>query len=139
MCHSRGVTNCLTSFSLPQSDEKVAIFRILAAILHLGNICFTGDTVSGGHRCKHSCTLYLLTSCSPTSPPSAPPPVHHLCLQKGGQDAVRVSAVEHLQSVGNLLGIPAKDLEVSVTNKVTFTRGELFYTPLTVDQALDTR
>lgn len=52
---------------------------------------------------------------------------------------MRVNVVEHLQSVANLLGVAAKDLEVSVTNKVTFTRGELFYTPLTVDQALDTR
>ena len=60
-------------------------------------------------------------------------------LQKGGQDAVRVNAPEHMQSVANLLGVAAKDLEVSVTNKVTFTRGELFCTPLTVDQALDTR
>ena len=73
----------------------------------------------------------------------APPPLPLLpCpspLQKGGQDAVRVNAPEHLQSVANLLGVAAKDLEVSVTNKVTFTRGELFCTPLTVDQALDTR
>lgn len=67
--------------------------------------------------------------------PSSPAPP----LQKSGQDAVRVNAPEHLQSVANLLGVVAKDLEVSVTNKVTFTRGELFYTPLTVDQALDTR
>ena len=50
-----------------------------------------------------------------------------------------MNAAGHLQSVANLLGVAAKDLEVSVTNKVTFTRGELFYTPLTVDQALDTR
>ena len=69
---------------------------------------------------------------------TAPPPLP-LPLQKGGQDAVRVNAPEHMQSVANLLGVAAKDLEVSVTNKVTFTRGELFCTPLTVDQALDTR
>ena len=50
-----------------------------------------------------------------------------------------MNAPEHMQSVANLLGVAAKDLEVSVTNKVTFTRGELFCTPLTVDQALDTR
>lgn len=116
------------------------------------------ETLLVTHTCTHAfeVAVVAIIRLAPFATSSATPTVHphYLCvaqttlhcnpplafpLQKGGQDTVRVSAAGHLQSVANLLGVAGKDLEVSVTNKVTFTRGELFYTPLTVDQALDTR
>lgn len=72
------------SCSLPQNDEKVAIFRILAAILHLGNICFSGDTVSNTHTHTHAfeVAVVAIIRLAPFATSSATPTVHphYLCV-----------------------------------------------------------
>jgi myosin-15 len=83
-------------------EEKDAIFRILATVLHLGNLCFSMEV-------------------------------------RSGQDASVVDSENELQAVSALLMVPSDSFRLSLTHKLTETRGERFRTPLNIERALDTR
>ena len=62
------------------------------------------------------------------------------CLvQFNGQDRVTFCSLDGVQRVADLLLIELNQLKTQLMYKVTLTRGEYFHTPLSLDQALDTR
>eukprot|EP00118_Oscarella_pearsei_P012382 m.90917 g.90917 ORF g.90917 m.90917 type:complete len:2332 (+) comp36671_c0_seq1:91-7086(+) len=83
-------------------SEKDAIFRILSAVLHLGNVCFE-------------------------------------IAVENGQDASLIQNDDELRAVSALLMGPADGFRLSLTHKLTETRGERFRSPFSIEQALDTR
>lgn len=48
-------------------------------------------------------------------------------------------ALNHFRFVAHLLQVESDGLMRSLTSRITETRSEILYTPLTIDQALDTR
>eukprot|EP00117_Sycon_ciliatum_P037453 scpid4622/ scgid28017/ Unconventional myosin-XV; Unconventional myosin-15 len=65
--------------------------------------------------------------------------IGNLTFSKGGNDGCQVDNGDELAAVGALLGCAGEGVGVSLTNKVTVTRGEQFKTPLKPAQALDAR
>lgn len=61
------------------------------------------------------------------------------CIQKSGQDASVIDSENELRAVSALLMGPADGFRLSLTHKLTKTRGERFRTPLNIERALDTR
>lgn len=84
-------------------NEREGIVRVLAAVLHLGNVYF--------HRRQ----------------------LRH------GQEGVEVGSDAEIKWAAHLLQIPSEGLLRSLTSRITETRSERLYTPLSIDQALDAR
>ena len=83
--------------------EQEGIVRVLASILHLGNVYF--------HRRQ----------------------LRH------GQEGVEIGSDAEIKWAAHLLQIPSEGILRSLTSRITETRAERLYTPLTIDQALDAR
>ncbi|XP_070500351.1 unconventional myosin-XV [Chironomus tepperi] len=84
-------------------NEREGIVRVLAAVLHLGNIYF--------HRRQ----------------------------LKHGSEAVELGSTAEVKWAAHLLQVPSDGLMRSLTSRITETRSEILHTPLSIDQALDTR
>ncbi|XP_075156063.1 unconventional myosin 10A isoform X1 [Haematobia irritans] len=83
--------------------EREGIIRVLASVLHLGNVYF--------HRRQ----------------------LRH------GQEGVEVGSDAEIKWAAHLLHISAEGLHRSLTSRITEARSERLHTPLSIDQALDSR
>ena len=105
------------------------MFKILASILHLGNVLFDTTTVSSPHPL--SLNVHDVIYCNYND--------IVCCTQVNGQDGVTLSSEEGVKTVADLLLVELDQLKTQLMYKVTLTRGEYFHTPLSLDQALETR
>lgn len=83
--------------------EREGIIRVLASVLHLGNVYF--------HRRQ----------------------LRH------GQEGVEVGSEAEIKWAAHLLHISAEGLHRALTSRITEARSERLHTPLSIDQALDSR
>ena len=109
------------------SEDKAIIFKVLASILHLGNICFKKK--SG--KSTESPFLYRHQSQGRQKDNSV--------RQNADDGAVELASTAEIKWVAYLLGLSDAGLSKVLTFKTTTTSSDKVYTPYNIDQALDTR
>ena len=110
------------------SEDKTIIFKILASILHLGNICFKRKsgkgTTDGPLLIRHQ---------------SHGKHRDNSAKQNSDDGAVELASTAEIKWVAYLLGLSEGGLSKVLTFKTTATCSEKVYSPYNIDQALDTR
>lgn len=105
------------------SDQVFEVVSTLAAILHLGNARFVNaggaQIADRAGRCAWSARVYI--HYTPPSPPF--PPLRSIAVEWSAQ----------------FLGLEADQLSDSLTQRVMVLRGEEITTPLSIEQATDSR
>ena len=108
------------------SEDKLIIFKILASILHLGNICF---------KKKSGKSADLAPNLKPQGKAR-----ESFMKQSGDADvAVELASTAEIKWVAYLLGLSECGLSKVLTFKTTATCSEKVYSPYNIEQALDTR
>lgn len=112
--------------------EQDTIFRMLASVLHIGNIYFLRKQVSLAALGRLP-SLYLARN--------------HLYLSykiltikgKNYNDTVEIGSEGEIKWVSHLLTLNEQGLRQKLTHKITEARGEKVFSPFNIDQALDAR
>lgn len=102
--------------------DQIAIFKALAAILHLGNVNFVLDEKNenwNGSVVENKDGTYFMRR------------------KAQGRDIYLYASV--LKFVASLLGVDCKELEHALVTRMNFIRGEYFEVPLDLQQARDAR
>ncbi|KAL3274440.1 hypothetical protein HHI36_015828, partial [Cryptolaemus montrouzieri] len=97
-----GLTRAMQVLGVGEQEQE-GIVKVLASVLHLGNIYF--------HRKK----------------------------LKHGQEGVEIGSDVEIKWTAYLLQISAAGLQRALTSRITDTKAERVYSPLSIDQALDAR
>ena len=110
------------------TEDKTIIFKILASILHLGNICFKkklGKDTEIPSIIRHQ---------------SHSKQKDFAAKQTADSDSsVELASTAEIKWVAYLLGLSESGLSKALTFKMTATCTERVYSPYNIDQALDTR